>query len=63
MNLYELARYTFKRIDEAGYHDYAMNHDEESTIRHIWEDDKDLAMDFANVMGMNEIIKELQRKK
>ena len=63
MNLYELARYTFKRIDKAGFHDYAMNHDEESTIRHIWKDDQELATDFAIVLGMGEIIKELQRKK
>ncbi len=36
MNMYELASYTLKRVSDAGYHDFAMNHSEEETIMHIW---------------------------
>ena len=62
MNMYEFTRYTFVRLEEAGYHDFAMNHSEEETIIHIWMGDPRLAEDFAKAMGMNGIIKELKEK-
>jgi len=62
MNMYELASYTLKMVSDAGYHDFAMNHSEEETITHIWKRDQGLAESFANVMGMNGIIKELKEK-
>jgi hypothetical protein len=60
--MYEFIRYTFSRLEEAGYHDFAMNHSEDEITRHIWKVDQQLAKDFANVMGMNGIIKELKEK-
>jgi hypothetical protein len=62
MNMYELASYTLQMVSDAGYHDFAMNHSEEETITHIWKRDQQLAKDFAHVMGMNGLIKELKVK-